>query len=364
MIVSTLFSSARFKLTLGYTLFFAAVFIFFSTLMYQVQVRTLERTRAIPPRLLNRIEQRLEKRAPVEMRDYQLNADDDPARALAQERVDMAILDLKTAVFRALLVVNVGAIFLGAVVAYLLAGYSLRPLEEAYQKQKQFLQDVSHELRTPLSVMQVELDVAERQVTTHKTTVTRGLFQQTVSSLREEVKLMSKLVADILQLSRMEQLETAAIDSTSDLRKVVNNVVAQFQVIADEKKITLKLSDTTEATQPLIVAGEAEQWQQVLRILVDNALKYSNEKDTVTITLSTQPHHVVVRVQDTSMGISAQDLKKIFERFYRADKARSSSGTGLGLAIAKELANQLGATITARSKVGEGSSFEVKALLV
>ncbi len=225
------------------------------------------------------------------------------------------------------------------------------------QQRKQLLSDIAHELKTPLSIIQGNLEA-----------MMDGVAEPTperLSSLREETLLLSRLVIDLRDLSLAEAGHLPLNIQSVDVGDLVERAVSGVRAQAGEHQIQVK----TELQQGLPpVVADADRVGQVLRNLLANALRYTPSGGTVRVTatvstqhsaLSTQHRSVLVTVADTGSGIPAEELPRIFDRFYRVDKsrARTSGGTGLGLSVAKQLVEAQGGRIWADSQDGKGSAF-------
>jgi signal transduction histidine kinase len=258
--------------------------------------------------------------------------------------------------FTHLLILNLVVLLAGALVSFVLARRALEPIEDALNAQSRFAADASHELRTPLAAIQTENEVALRNPN-----LTLSRSKELLASNLEEVTRLQGLAEGLLRLSREEasdiKLEPVA------LAAVIEAAINHYQKAAEIKSIKLK----PKAPAELRVLADARGAEQALGILLDNAIKYSPVKTSVTITAGRQNKSGFLRVRDEGPGIPADDLPHIFERFYRADQSRSSqavSGHGLGLALADKLVNQLGGNITVTSKPGKGSTFTISLPLI
>ncbi len=233
-----------------------------------------------------------------------------------------------------------------------LAKRALIPIQLSWEKQQQFIADASHELRTPLSVILVHL---ERLFRYPDHTIEQE--SENISISIQETKRLNKLVSDLLTLARSDSNELQIVKQRVRLDQIVQTCVHTFQQLAVMKEIQIE----TEIEQPLEIFGDEERLQQLLVILLDNALKYTNEKGRITVSSRRDGNWAAIVVTDTGIGISREDIPFIFDRFFRSDKMRSrtADGTGLGLAIAKWIVDAHGGKIRAESEEGVGSSFFV-----
>ncbi|HXH27069.1 MAG TPA: HAMP domain-containing sensor histidine kinase, partial [Candidatus Acidoferrum sp.] len=235
--------------------------------------------------------------------------------------------------------------------SYLLARHNLRPLEQAMEAQSRFTADASHELRTPLTTMRTEIEVALRNPALGKAEM-RDLLHSNL----EEVAKLKALSEGLLRLA---QADGAAVQMARvSLAAVVKNASKQLAATAGAKHITI-----AENIKDVTVTGDQQSLSELLVILLDNAIKYSPEQTTVTITTLTQNKQALCTVADQGRGIKAADLPHIFDRFYRTDASRSKlspGGYGLGLPIARKIIEAHRGSIEVKSAPGKGSTFTIK----
>lgn len=253
----------------------------------------------------------------------------------------------------------------------------LDSLESATKAQRRFIADASHELRAPLTTIQGNLAFLQRYVDEIPVAERRTVL----GDAYEETLRLARLVDELLLLARADASKDATTPPDSDkaevgqereevrtrelieLDRTLLQLIRQLRgrLSLDKSQVKLEVGHI----EPVRVRGDEESVRRILLILLDNALKYTpdgSEKGSglITVSLERKQKEAIVHVQDNGIGIDAADLPHIFERFYRADHARSRHGTGLGLAIARTLAEQLGGGITAQSTPGKGSTFSVK----
>ncbi len=224
----------------------------------------------------------------------------------------------------------------------------LERLETLFQTQQRLVADVSHELRTPLTTLRGNLDLLRRGAAEDP-----KMREEAIAAMEAEVARMSRMLSDLLLLAQADagiQLQFKPVE----LDTLLLEVYRQALVMA-EGRVRVHLGHEDQAQ----VMGDADRLRQLLLNLVENAIKYTPPGGEVTLSLAREPGWVRVTVADTGIGIAPEDLPHIFERFYRADKARSRAmgGTGLGLSIAQWIAEAHGGQITVESRVGEGSVF-------
>lgn len=238
-------------------------------------------------------------------------------------------------------------------VGYNMAGRAIIPLKEAYEKQRQFAADASHELRTPLSVV-----LASAELLDNDPSIKSPFLKQVIGDVRDEVKKMTKLVSDLLVVARSDNQALKLKLMRFDLGEVIDQTMRKMQPLAEKKNITLK----REGEKEVFIRADEQKLKQLVLIFVDNALKYTPDGGSVSVRLSTpSPTRVSFDVQDTGIGISPEDQQKVFDRFYRVDKARSREmgGNGLGLAIAQEIVRLHNGIIDLKSEQGKGTTFTV-----
>ncbi len=255
----------------------------------------------------------------------------------------------KRSVLVELLYANLIVLVVGGVGSYLLARETIKPIEEAHDAQVRFTADASHELRTPLAAMRAETEVALRDPKLN-TKEARELLASNV----EELERLSVLSDGLLQLARGK--DDIDMGEQITLKNLVNSATKQTNHAAKAKHITV----TTEQLQDITLTGNKTQLVQLLVILLDNAIKYSPEKQLVSIGAEVDHNQLHLAITDNGYGMAAHDLQHIFERFYRVSAARNqahSPGYGLGLAIAQQIAEAHHGTISVTSARGKGSVF-------
>jgi two-component system sensor histidine kinase CiaH len=318
-----MFRSATFKLTSWYLAIIMAVSVLFSIVIYTTAS--------------NEIVTRLDdwqplydtnKSALIFIRDHQIH------QAEANLIISLAIS-------------NIAIWTLGGIGSYYLARRSLRPIEEAHEAQSRFTSDASHELRTPLASMTTEIEVALRDPKLSKMEM-----RELLKSNLEEVNKLTKLSQTLLQLSRMDHGNIAR--ERVSLRDATKSVVERF----DKTGKRIKLSGQGQ----FAVLANKSSIEELLTILIDNALKYSPTNSEVFISLITKKQFVGFEITNAGDGIPPEVLPHIFDRFYRADTSRSNSsknGYGLGLALAKKIVELNGGELSVSSAIGADTTFRV-----
>lgn len=232
----------------------------------------------------------------------------------------------------------------GAGIGYYLAGRSIKPIREMFKRQREFVADASHELRTPLTVMGIAAEGMEGDTDSSFSEFTADILK----TMRTEIKRMNNLVAALLSLARNDAGAGDFKLEQVNFNALFEQTLSTLNMLAEQKGLKLELLLPQER---LIIWGDRLRLEQLLTILVDNAIKYS-ASGTVTVSAQRQNRQLVIKVEDEGIGIDSEDIERIFERFYRVDKARTRAegGFGLGLPIAKLIVEQHQGTIEVESK--------------
>lgn len=233
------------------------------------------------------------------------------------------------------------------------ANRSIAPVREAFYKQKQFIADASHELKTPLTIINTNADV----LLSNSDDMIRNQAKW-LQYIKSETERMTRLTNDLLYLTEMDDSRTGMIHSKFNMSDAVENIILTMEAVIFEKHISFDY----DIEPGVSIQGNSEQIKQVVMILIDNAVKYTNPKGAVSITLKKQNNDALLSVSNTGDGIAAEHLTRIFDRFYRTDtsRARKQGGYGLGLAIAKSIVDQHKGRIYAKSVVGQSTTFYVQ----
>ncbi|BAY95121.1 MULTISPECIES: sensor histidine kinase [Nostocales] len=260
------------------------------------------------------------------------------------ETLNKLDLGLGGGIVVALIISSVGGVWL--------TRQAMQPIEESFERLKQFTADASHELRSPLMAIKSNAGVALKYPEGMRETDAEKF--QAISSATNQ---MTRLTEDLLFLARYDNIPNRSKE-TVNLSLILNDLVQLYQPQAIAKQINLK----SQLTEKLYLLGDTNQITRLFTNLIQNAIHYTSSKGTVEITANRSAVDIVVNVQDTGIGIAPKDLENIFERFWRADKSRSynSGGSGLGLAIAQAIAQNHGGLITVTSQLGIGSCFTVR----
>ncbi|HMF60145.1 MAG TPA: ATP-binding protein, partial [Vicinamibacterales bacterium] len=228
---------------------------------------------------------------------------------------------------------------------------TLGRLERAVGEMRQFSASLAHELRTPLAALRGEIELA------HRAAGTSPAERDRFASQMEEIDRLTRLIDHILTLARAESGQIRLAHAPVNLTDLAGSLVEQMEPLAAARSIELRW----EPSDVVVVDGDAGWLQRLMINLVDNALKFTKENGRVVVRVFRDGDAARIEVQDNGVGLSPADTLQVFERFFRADPARSSSiaGAGLGLSLAQWIAAQHGGAVAVRSRLGEGSTFTV-----
>jgi signal transduction histidine kinase len=253
---------------------------------------------------------------------------------------------------RTLLMILVGVSLAGLLasgaISAVLARRALQPIQVSLRRQRDFVADAAHELRTPLAIMRTaaELGLADGSGQEQQMALEQTLSQSThLARLVDSLSLLARADSGVVTVER------EPINITDLARSTIEGVA----ILAEERDVTLRLS----APPDVYVMGDAGRLRQLLLILLDNALKFTPESGTITVHVDRQGPRARIGVRDSGPGIDPKDLPHLFDRFYRADRARTGEGTGLGLAIGRWIAEAHGGQIMAANAQGGGALFIV-----
>ncbi len=229
----------------------------------------------------------------------------------------------------------------------------LERLEAAFKKIIQFTADASHELRTPVAVMRTRTELSLRKPRS------ADEYRATLAQVHSELEKTSDLVERLMLLARADYGVEALQLSPADLAEIVRDVCSQGKMLAQAKGIDFRGQIPGD---PVWVKADAHALQRLFLILIDNAIKYTREGGRVDVVVGQENGFAIGEVRDTGIGIAPEHLPNVFERFYRADEARSrdSGGVGLGLSIGRWIAEAHGGTIEVQSSLGAGSTFRLR----
>lgn len=320
------FGKRTWQLALSYLMIIMTLSLMFSAILYGVMSAQLDRP--LPPGQQNEADVSSHIRDRIAERDR-------------QARGSMIL---------SLIVLNAVMLLGGAWFSYFLALRTLQPIREAMEAQSQFVSDASHELRTPLTALLTTNEVALR-----KKKLSEEKAREVLQKNIVEVDKLRHLTETLLTLSQVEQRTVTR--EPVPLDELVHESIESLEDAARAKSITIE-----NKTKPETVLADALALTQVIKILIDNAIKYSPDNTTVRLTTTQVNNLVTLHIIDHGIGIAPEDQEHIFDRFYRADAARTrtdSSGHGLGLAIARSLALEQQHELTFVTTVGSGTEFMI-----
>lgn len=279
---------------------------------------------------------------------YEKNGKSYVAQVYQSRVIEVVILNQ---ILKTLLFIGILGIVILVPISNILAGKSLKPVKETFENQKNFIADASHELRNPLTVIQTNLDVVMC-----KPNETIETNERWLNNIYSETETMSKLVKDLLFLAQADNKQVQLEKIDFNISYLCKEISEYLQPIVNNKNINLK----TEIKENIIYYGDQNKIRQLVRIFLDNAIKYT-PKGEVEIILKDDKENIYLIIRDTGEGIDEQNIRNIFNRFYRADKARSRAegGTGLGLSIATWIVDVHKGKIKVDSTLNKGSIFTI-----
>jgi two-component system, OmpR family, phosphate regulon sensor histidine kinase PhoR len=227
--------------------------------------------------------------------------------------------------------------------------HDLTEVRRVEQMRRDFVANVSHELRTPLAAVKSVIETLQSGALEDM-----ELAADFLDRADEEVDRLVRMVEELLELSRIESGDAPMASEQVDVLATLDHAVGRLRPQAEKQKLNLELELPADLPE---VSGDTEQLERVVVNLLRNALKFTPEGGTIRVSADQSDGRIMVKVHDTGEGILPEDLPRIFERFYKADRARGGGGTGLGLAVAKHTVEAHGGVITAESEPGKGSTF-------
>lgn len=251
--------------------------------------------------------------------------------------------------FIRLAIITSGIIFSASLASYYLAGKSLQPLENTLEMQKQFVADTSHELKTPIAALRTHLEVSLKD--THGASNQKQILQEALDTVVDMQMMVQRMLESSDQNEKIRNVESCQL--LPMLKKITQIVSQQYP----DKKISFSLKG-----ESAVLLADASQMQQLFTSLIDNAVKHSKAEQKVTIMVKQSKGEIMVSIKDEGAGISEEDLPHVFDRFYRANSARTrskNSGQGLGLSIAKRIVEDYHGYIKIKSSKGKGTKVKV-----
>ena len=245
------------------------------------------------------------------------------------------------------------SIIVSILMSYFLSKNTIRPIAENMRKHTEFIQNASHELRTPLTIIQAK---QELMLSDPDAKVEDKI--EDISITLEETKRLTKLTKDLLTLTRADNKSLSVQKEETNIDEFLSNIIKNYTELAEmqEKNIKTNLNYNKE------IKIDRTKINQLMVILIDNAIKYTEEGDSIEISTFLKDGKCIIEVKDTGIGVSEEGLTRIFERFYRDDKARNreTGGTGLGLSIASTIVKAHGGNIKASHNTPKGTIFTIK----
>ena len=344
-----MFHSARIRLTLWYLLIIILITGLFSFVIYTNVNQEFNR--------IERIERvRQQERETIKSALGQFHIKLQPSEGLAPRfltrHMDPEMVSKSRMRFLITLgIVDIAILFLAGFAGYFLAGRTLKPIKQMLDEQNRFITDASHELRTPLTSLKSVIEVNLRD-----TKLTLSQAKNVLKSNLEDVNDLQILSDSLIQLSQYPNGHAKSFEKI-EIGTILAEVEKKIKALAKAKNIAVIYKKS-----PAVIFGEKQSLIELFVILLDNAIKYSNEKTSIVLTIKQRDGRVLIEIVDQGMGIAEKDIPYIFDRFYRADKSRTKtevSGYGLGLSIAKHIVSLHSGSIQVTSSVGKGSTFVV-----
>ena len=247
---------------------------------------------------------------------------------------------------------SISLIFLLLISIYL-TNKTIKPIKETFEKQKQFIADASHELKTPLAIIRTNnsLVLSNKNLTVESQS-------KWLNYINNQIERMSELIDEMLSLAKLDANRGHDEFVVFNLSKLLNNILLTFEAVIFENKIELE----SNIEEDISIKGDKESIKKVFTILLDNAIKYTNQSGKIDVDLRQEKNKIKIKVKNSGEGINKKDINKIFERFYRVDtsRARESGGYGLGLSIAKSIVENHNGKIYAESNVGKDTTFIIE----
>lgn len=237
-------------------------------------------------------------------------------------------------------------------VALYLTRKAISPIENAWYTQAKFIQDASHELRTPITIVYSKL---QSLLTVPNNTISDEV--ETIADAMNETRRLKKMISDLLSLSKEDAIINLKIEEVN-IDELVGGIYRDYLDIAEMQNKTLKYKNNLKEN---IIRSDKNKLRQLLLIFIDNAFKYTNNQDIISLILDEKDNKIICTIMDTGIGINEEDLKHIFDRFFRSDNVRNKDidGSGIGLSIAKMISINLNCKIKPYSIENEGTKFEI-----
>ena len=334
-ILNIMFKQARLKLTAWYLLIIMVISISFSALIYQLISSEINR---FADSQRNRFE-----------KQFIINNNPRPPQIIID---DDLIAESKQRLLVNLLIINGFIILTSGSLSYFLAGRTLRPIQKMTEDQKQFISDASHELKTPITSLKTMLEVSLRDPNLNLIESKKVLADSIYAT--NQLKTLSD---SLLELNHLKSNGSSFKLESVSIKNLMSEAIKKISAAAADKKIIIKIK-TIEGK----ITVDSQKIEELFLIILDNALKYSPKDSQIKFIAFKTRKNVIFKIIDQGIGISNKDLPHIFDRFYRADNARTKngiSGYGLGLSIAKKIVEQHHGSISVQSTLKQGSIFKI-----
>lgn len=282
-------------------------------------------------------------------REFSLSIDNTRIRVI--RNIDSELFSLK----QLLSVISIGIAF-SIVITYFIALYltkkALKPVEDAWNTQAKFIQDASHELRTPITIVSSKL---QSLLTVPQNTINDEI--ETIADAMNETRRLRKMIKDLLSLSKEDAVIKLNIEKIN-IKDILSELYRDYIDISEMQNKKLQLVINTNNN---IIYSDKIKLRQLILIFLDNAFKYTKDNDSIKIGLEEKDNKIICFIEDSGIGISEKDLNHIFDRFFRSDNIRNQDidGSGIGLSIAKMISINLNCKLIVKSKLNEGSRFEI-----
>ncbi len=331
-----MFNSARLKLTFWYLLIIMVISVSFSAVIYRVDANEVER--------FDRIQRsRIQNSVII------------PGFGFVQPQIivdSTLVAETERRIILTLIVINSTILVISGITGYFLAGVTLAPIKEMVDEQNRFISDASHEINTPLTSLKLAMEVYLRE---KKSTLAeaRTLISESIG----EVNKLQYLSTSLLQLAHFQKPNGSNKFEKTDISDIIGKAIRRVSLMAKEKNIKIHTKITSAK-----IYGDKYGLIDLIVIIFDNAIKYSPRESNIEVATKVRDSQVIISISDNGIGIANEDLQHIFDRFYRADAARSKSskgGYGLGLSIAKKIVDAHSGDLSVKSTIGKGSTFVI-----
>lgn len=335
-----MFKKAQIKLTFAYLTIIMVITLSFSTVVYNGVVSITERA-------FQNQKDRIERR----LRELNYFSPNPRAQFAFIVRDEDALSEVRGKTLDILILINLVILAGAGTLGYYFAGRTLKPIEIMTKQQKRFISDAAHELKTPLTAIKTELEVTARDKN-----LDVEQSKLTFTSAVEEIDKLSNFINKLLKKSKYQNGEATEVKSFV-IKQKLETLVSKYKSLADKTDQKIIISG-----DEIKIITDESAFDELFTNLLDNAIKYNKHGETINIKVYKKGKDVEISIEDHGIGISEEDMKHIFEPFYRANKSRSKNeyeGFGLGLAITKEIVDKLKGKISVKSEVDEGTIFTV-----